>query len=156
MLLFLLFYNFAFKEIHYCIACPPIGETAYQPTITGKQLFKKKKLTIFSILHYEHDWNTVYHKKFYNASLVYRLLPWNNCIHHTRLLWSSYTAAASLSMHESLYLHINYFFTLSFHFWLSVLVIHIIIYSVLHHIRQYWCRHWLFILSTYNVNLRYR
>ena len=82
MLVFLLFYNFAFKELHYCSVCPSlvIGETAYQPIITGKWVFKN--VTMFPVLYYVYDCNhilyaikiTVCHKNFITIhSLVYRL-----------------------------------------------------------------------------------
>ena len=41
ILVSLLFYNFAFKELHYHTICLTLvtGETAYQPIITGRWVF---------------------------------------------------------------------------------------------------------------------
>ena len=71
-LVYLPFYNFAFKE--YCTVCIAlfhiIGETAYQPIITGKHFLN---ITMFSILYYEYDYNAVCYKNCIMIhSLVYR------------------------------------------------------------------------------------
>ena len=64
VLVFLLFYNFAVKELHYHKVCLSliIGATAYQPVITGKCFFKNA--TMFPILYYEYNYNTACHKIF--------------------------------------------------------------------------------------------
>ena len=71
-LVYLQFYNCAFKE--YCTVCLSLSliieETAYQPIITGKHFLN---VTMFSILYYQCDCNTVCYKNCIMIhSLVYR------------------------------------------------------------------------------------
>ena len=48
-----------------------IGETAYQPIITGKWFLKN--VTMFPILYYEDDCNTACHENFI---MIHSLVPW--------------------------------------------------------------------------------
>ena len=77
VLLFLLYYRYAFKELHYCTVCPPLSlvlrETVFQPIITGKWVFTN--CNNVPILYYEYDYNAVCHKNFTTIHLlVCRLL----------------------------------------------------------------------------------
>ena len=77
VLLFLLYYRFAFKELHYCTVCLSLSlvlrETVFQPIITGKWVFTN--CNNVPILYYEYDYNAVCHKNFTTIhSLVCRLL----------------------------------------------------------------------------------
>ena len=65
VLVFLLFYNFAVKELHYHKVCLSliIGATAYQPVITGKCFFKNVTKFQYSIMNMT---IILYATKFYN------------------------------------------------------------------------------------------
>lgn len=70
-------------------------------------------------MHDEYACNTVCHKMFITIhSLVYTLGYCKASIGYTNLPESKNSAAALLSVHESLHLHtnVNFFFTLSLHF----------------------------------------
>ena len=70
-LAFLLFCNLK-KKLHDCTVCLSCNwRSYYQPISTGKGFFN---VTIFPIVYYEYDCNTIRHKNFTLIhSLVYRL-----------------------------------------------------------------------------------
>lgn len=73
-LVFLLFSKFAFNELCYCtVLCFSlvIGETAYQPVVTGRWF--SFNVTMFLILYYKYDCNTICHKIFIK---IHSLVHW--------------------------------------------------------------------------------
>lgn len=119
--------NFAFKELHYCIVCLSFSHnwrnciSAYH---IGKWLFKK--VTMFPILFYEHDYNIVCHKHFITTHLlVYKL---GYCEAIILIIVGHHKAITLLLLHYQYINHYTWIYEFPFHivlpFLMTVLVIH--------------------------------